>query len=148
MKQHFLILMCLFVSAACFVACTGHPGCADPTAVNYDPLADKDCRCCRYTANVYFWHDSDAAVYLASRGIDTLYYYMGGLKIGSAAARNFFRTAPGCYRSGVMETERTMVYSTIGNYHYQVTDRRRDVIWEGSVTVSAHDCFGIKLSKP
>ena len=73
MKNIYIILI-LCVFASCSDSNRTIYGCLDPLATNYSPNSDIDDGSCIYEADIVFYLDANAAVYLALKQIKLTFY--------------------------------------------------------------------------
>ena len=62
---YFILILCVF--ASCSDSNRTIYGCLDPLATNYSPSTDIDDGSCTYEADIVFYLDANAAVYLGSQ---------------------------------------------------------------------------------
>lgn len=103
------------------------PGCTDPTANNYNNLANYNDGSCKYNGNVTFWYNSsgtNATVHIgAYTGYVTMYYSGYDPYCGAAGCANF--TLPA------------------GTYSYSAQSTFSS--WSGVVTVYGKNCTKVLL---
>ena len=58
-------------------------GCTDPNAINYNSNADTDNNSCDFTADILFYLNQDAGIFLYNQGVNKITFHINGNSIGS-----------------------------------------------------------------
>ena len=75
-------------------------GCTEPMAINYNPRASINNYSCDFTADIIFYLDAAAGIYLYNEGVQKLTFYIDDYNIGSQYNDGGFYTAqnpPNCF---------------------------------------------------
>ena len=95
-------ILLLSFSLITLISCEKTPtdGCTDPLAINYNRHANIDNNSCGFTADIIFYLDAAAGIYLYNEGIQKLTFYIDGYNIGSQYNDGGFYTSetpPNCF---------------------------------------------------
>jgi len=126
MKKSILILMSVFILAACKKEI---PGCTDYSADNYSSAATYNDGSCQYSGNLNFWMSTplnyiDVTVNGSTQTI-TMYYPAGNVTCGSNGCANF--NLP------------------VGSYPYYAEEQGTSTYWSGTATVLQNNCSTLLL---
>ena len=91
-------------------------GCTDPKAINYNANADIDNNSCDFTADVLFYMNQDAGIYLYNEQVNKLTFFIDGMNIGSQYNNGGFYTSqnpPNCFDNFVLLYSNLLIFCSI-----------------------------------
>ena len=141
MKSSFYLLVALIALGAC-----KKPGCTDPDAVNYNSDAKTNDGSCSFEGSNVFWYDEETAGILVDDGAITLFYYVDGELIGSAAASVYWTSDPDCLQAGSITLVKDLGSVKTQSVNYRVQDESDWIYWEGVLNVNANTCTNVELT--
>ena len=123
-------------------------GCTDPNAINYNSQADTDNNSCDFTADILFYLNEDAAIFLYNN-VQKLTFYIDGNNIGSQYNNGGFytsQTPPNCFdnfftTSSVYWSDNS--YTTIS---WEAIDETGYVWYSTSTSLEANECLAMELT--
>ena len=124
-------------------------GCTNQLALNYNANADTDNNTCDFTADVLFYLNQEAGIFLYNQGVSKITFFIDGNNIGSQYNNNGFFTSPippDCFNeiftTGSVYWSETS-YTTI---NWEAIDENGTIWYESSVTLLANECLKMELS--
>jgi len=119
-------------------SCKKEEGCTDPTALNFDPDAEKDNSSCQYKGKATFWNHE-------SNGFCNVAVSINGLPIGVITLD--YTGAPDCGANGAVTYE-----ANPGAYSYTATEEDCDgdglvSTWAGTINITSNGCLTQQLTQ-
>ena len=147
MKKVLLFSLSLITLISCET--TPIEGCTDPNAINYNSQADINNNSCDFTADILFYMNQEAGIYLYNEGVEKLTFYINENNIGSQYNDGGFYTAqtpPNCFDNffttgSVYWSDNS--YTTIS---WEAIDKT-GYVWYGTTTnIEAKECLAMELT--
>jgi hypothetical protein len=110
-------------------------GCTDPSADNYNYLAEVSDNSCTYSTEIHFWLREAT---WQSYGGNTLNVFVGGQQIGSVQSSAVYLAAPFCSNVGVLVYETTL--DPNGSLSYTVKNGSGTTVYTGSAPYVEGEC--------
>ena len=151
MKKTILFILSLITLYSCdFPDPIPVEGCTDPNAINYNQNADINNNTCDFSANIIFYLDQNAGIYLYNEGVQKLIFHIDGHNIGSQYNEQGFYTSqvdPECFDP--VFTTGTSYWSGNSSYKsimWEVIDENGIVWFNASSQIEANTCLAIQLT--
>ena len=147
MKKIILFSLSLITLNSCET--TPVEGCTDINAINYNYQADIDNNSCDFTADILFYMNQDAGIFLYNQGLSKITFYINGNSIGSQYNDGGFftsETPPICFdefftTGSVYWSENS--YTTIS---WEAIDENGYVWYDNNTTLVANECLTMELT--
>ena len=145
MKNTYLILI-LFLFASCSDSNRIIYGCLDPQATNYTPNSDIDDGSCIYEADIVFYLDANAAIYLGSQ-TNQINFFIDESFVGyDSYPFTFSLNAPDCYQPGFVSASIQWSESSITSINWQLTDQSSNVLYDYEQIIDPGSCNQVLLT--
>ena len=143
MKNFFLLIsFTAIILSSCNKDITG---CTDPSAINYNSVADTDNYSCEYEGGVVFWYNQSTSQYLSSNGVNSLIIRVNNQIIGSYSTSVYYIQIPSCDTQGVVSYTSNFGNSTTESALVNIQDGLGNVIYEFAITLEANNCIQQEL---
>ena len=141
---YFVLILCVF--ASCSDSNRTIYGCLDPLATNYSPNTDIDDGSCIYEADIVFYLDANAAVYLGSQ-TNQINFFIDESFVGyDSYPFTFSLSAPDCYQPGFVSATIQWYESSITSINWQLTDQSDNVFYDYDQIIDAGSCNQVLLT--
>ena len=124
-------------------------GCTDPNAINYNSNADTDNNSCDFTADILFYLNQDAGIFLYNQGVDKITFLIDGNSIGSQYNNGGFFTSeipPICFDEFFTTGSVYWSESSYNTITWEAIDENGIVWYSQNTTLVANECLKIELT--
>lgn len=124
-------------------------GCTDPKAINYNANADIDNNSCDFTADVLFYMNQDAGIYLYNEQVNKLTFFIDGMNIGSQYNNGGFYTSqnpPNCFDNFFTTGSVYWGNNSYTTISWEAIDETGYVWYEATTNLEANECLSMELT--